>query len=149
MKKKGPDHQLQPILEKILELLGVGYEVESREDQETIYLSIKSDQAALLIGYHGNTINSLQLLMGAIARRHDLRVVVDVDNWRVKREEQLTSLARGVAQRVREQGREEPLYNLTANERRVVHLALTEEPGVATESVGEGRERHLVVKPAT
>ena len=74
-------------------------------------------------------------------------VLVDVDGWRERREETVTQIALSAAARVNQTGEEVPIYNLSPFERRVAHMALSEDPGVTTESEGEGRDRHLVVKP--
>lgn len=151
MKKNDQVKQLKSFLEEVITLLGVSGSVEGKREEGVIDLSVVTETPALLIGYHGKTVNALQAIVGAVAYKKfgsGIRVIVDVDNWRSKREEQLVNLAKNLAQRVKTTGREEPIYNLTNYERRVVHIALTSEPDITTESVGEGRERYLVIKLA-
>jgi spoIIIJ-associated protein len=75
------------------------------------------------------------------------RLAVNVGDWRERQEEQLTKLAKEVAERAKQTGQVQPLYNLTPSQRRVVHLVLSEDPDIETESTGEGPERYLMVKP--
>ena len=76
-----------------------------------------------------------------------LGIVVDVSNWREKEEERLISLATITAQRAKDTGEVQYLYNLTPAQRRVIHLTLSENPGVSTESQGEGKDRYLAITP--
>jgi len=70
-----------------------------------------------------------------------------VGDWRERQEEQLVKMASEVAERAKQTGEPQPLYNLTPAQRRVVHLELEKDSEVTTESTGEGNERYLVVKP--
>ena len=119
-------------------------------DRQSFIITATTEEPSVLIGYHGRTLDALGTVLTAIAYKKigdKVSVRVDVDEWRAKREESLVSLARSVASRVINSGREEPLYNLTPAERKVVHTALGEIEGVISESIGEGRDRYLVVKP--
>lgn len=142
---------VEEIVKNLLNLVGIEAEVKGSEEEEVLRISLSTQTPALLIGYHGKTLDALSVVAGAILYKklgEHVRVVVDVDEWRVKREEKLVSLAENVAARVRASGQEEPIYDLTPAERRVVHTALSEVEGVVSESQGEGRDRYLVVKPA-
>lgn len=143
--------ELKSLLENLLKGMNVVASVDAvTTDDGTIRLSIKSEDSALLIGYHGHTIGALQTILGVISYEkfgEKVPVVVDVDGWRERREETVTKLAQGIAQRVKEVKTPLPIYNLTPYERRVVHMALADDESVTTESEGEGRDRHLVVKP--
>src|SRR3990172_1360376 len=75
------------------------------------------------------------------------RVLVNVGDWREKQEEYLTQMAKTTAERAKTTGEPQPLYNLTPAQRRVIHMALSEDSEIETESQGEGEERYLVVKP--
>jgi len=139
------------------ELLGkIGIESEvyvecEKQGEEEVY-KVKIDspkEAGLLIGAQGSTLFAIQsfLAMAVKQKRGEwVRIVVDIGNWRQKAESQLTSLALAAAERARSTGKPQPLYNLTPSQRRIVHLALLNEPGVTTESEGEGSSRYLLVK---
>ena len=106
------------------------------------------DEAGLLIGKRGETINSIQILINQIVRQKKgewLRVVVNVADFREKEESRMVELAQQTAARVRETGEPQNLYNLTPSQRRVVHTNLSDEKDLHTESVGEGLNRYLIV----
>jgi spoIIIJ-associated protein len=73
--------------------------------------------------------------------------VVNVGDYREKEEDYLKSLAASTAQRARETKEPQNLYNLKPWQRRIIHLALSEEKDLTTESMGEGEERYLIIKP--
>ena len=151
-KSKSKIETVESVAKELLELMGATVKPEVFEDEQNdaIVVSLKTeDEAGLLIGRHGQTIESLQAAIGMLAKEklgEWTRVVVNVGDWREKQEEYLKSLAVSAAERAKTTGEEQPLYNLTPSQRRVIHLALSEDPEIATESVGEGEERYLVVK---
>jgi len=151
-KSKSKIEIVESVAKELLELMGATVKPEVFEDEQNdaIVVSLKTDdEAGLLIGRHGQTIESLQAAIGMLAKEklgEWTRVVVNVGDWREKQEEYLKSLAVSAAERAKTTGEEQPLYNLTPSQRRVIHLALSEDPEIATESLGEGEERYLVVK---
>jgi len=151
-KSKSKIEIVESVAEELLELMGVTVKPKVFEDKqnEAIVVSLDNqDEAGLLIGRHGQTIESLQAAIGMLAKEklgEWTRVIVNVGDWREKQEEYLKSLAVSAAERAKTTGEEQPLYNLTPSQRRVIHIALSEDPEIATESVGEGEERYLVVK---
>lgn len=138
------------ILSKLFELLGVSAQLEVVEE-DGIKVSVRSETPALIIGYHGKTLEALQIILGAILYKkfgEKTSVVIDVDGWRARHEEKLSDFAKNIAERVRESRQEENIYHLSPSERRVIHIALSGEEGIVTESLGEGKDRYLVVKPS-
>jgi spoIIIJ-associated protein len=120
------------------------------EANDTLVVNIDpGEETGLLIGRQGETLLALQSIIG-LATKQLLgdwkRVVVDIADWREKQEDHLKSLAETTAQRAIETGEDQPLYNLTPAQRRIVHMALAENEEVTTESVGEGPDRYLVIK---
>jgi spoIIIJ-associated protein len=101
-----------------------------------------------LIGRRGETLAALQLLVNLIVRhrtKRSMRIVVDAENYRQRREENLRSLALRVAQQVRNYRRSIALEAMPPHERRIVHIALSESTDISTESIGEGEERRVVI----
>ncbi len=124
----------------------------SKDKSGSVSLEVKVDEqeAGILIGYHGETIASLQLLLGMMLYKQSgewTKLTVNIGDYRQKRTEYLTSLAQDTAVKVLETGEALALYNLNPFERRLVHLALAERKDVVTESQGEGKSRFLVVSP--
>jgi spoIIIJ-associated protein len=154
-KKKEQDKiaRAKELSTELLGLMGTSAEVKVSEDKENeaIVVDIATEEErGLLIGHHGDTLNAIQSAIGIMLRRELgewVRVVVNVGDWRERQEEQLKKLALDVAERAKQTGEAQPLYNLTPAQRRIVHLELSKYPDVSTESTGEGAERYLVVKP--
>lgn len=140
------------ITEELLKLLLLEAKVEVNEDQENkaISVAIDTEEPGILIGYHGETLSSLQLMLGIMVSKKInewVRVVVNVGDYREKREEVLKRMALSAAQKAKFSQEPVTLPPLSGNERRIIHLALTDNPDVITESEGEGEERRVVVKP--
>ena len=115
-------------------------------------LEVKVDdqEAGILIGYHGETIAAIQLLLGMILAKQTgewTKLTVNIGDYRQKRTDYLTVLAEETAAKVMESGEPLALYNLNPFERRIVHVALSVKKEVVTESQGEGKSRFLVVSP--
>mgnify|MGYP001589884943 CR=1 FL=1 len=136
----------------LLSALGLEAKTEALEDKENaaVVIQLETSDPGILIGHHGETLAALQLVLSQIIKNRTgewQRLLVNVGDWRERREETLKNLAQSVAERVKQTGEAQPIYDLTAAERRLIHLELADDPEVETESEGEGRERHLLVKP--
>ena len=110
---------------------------------------ISEQDKSLLIGRRGETLAALQFMVNLLLGAHtDLwaRVIVDVDGYRLRRKEALTSLAERMAARVIAQRQPFPLEPMSAYDRRIVHMALADHPQVMTESTGEGEQRRVVIR---
>jgi len=141
------------LTEKILDLLGLEASVETSEDKENeaVKVQIESEEPGLLIGRHGETISSLQLLLGAMVSRNLgewTRVMVNVGNWRQTREESLKRMADLAAEKAIFSGQPVALPPLSPSERRFIHIYLSQNSKVKTESEGEGSLRQVMVKSA-
>lgn len=123
---------------------------EKPEDEISYRITIETLESGLLIGRHGDTLNSLQLLLGVMLFKRTgswIHVLVDVGNYRKMREESVTAMADRIIAEVERTGQPVPLPFLSPLERRMVHMHLTDHPTVMSESEGEGRDRRLVIKP--
>lgn len=149
---------VKSLLEELMKLIGIEAQVnvnieekKSDEEQTTVYATVDAkEEAGLLIGGRGATLHAIQAFVAmAMKQKHGewVRVVVDIGDWRQKHEEYLTSLANQAAERARQTGEAQYLYNLSPNQRRVIHLALSREGGIETQSEGEGENRYLKVIP--
>lgn len=141
---------IEKVVKELFDSLGIKDLFEVTEGEETTEIVISSDDPGLLIGHHGDTLDSLQLILSlAIAKKlgEYKRITLEVADYKKNREDYLRNLAEQTRDRVISEQREIFLPNLKSWERRIVHLFLQEDSGVVSESVGEGRERTLVVKP--
>lgn len=125
-------------------------EVEQVADDE-IQAEVYGGDPGKIIGRNGRTLSALEYVTNAVVNRDEsgrVRVNIDVGGYKRRRDERLRKEAIQAAARVRKSGMAVELEPMSAAERRVVHMCLAEEPGVRTESSGEGSERRVVVKPA-
>jgi len=142
--------KIKEITEQLITDLGFLAEVVVQSEEEQINIQIESPEAAALIGFHGENLQAIQLVLSFMVHKalgEWTRVNVNVGDYRQKREEQLTKLALSLATKAKFSGETQAIPNLSASERRIVHLALTNHPDVISESEGEGRERTLTIKP--
>jgi spoIIIJ-associated protein len=139
-------------LEELLGLMGLDAVAEPRLEGSHMYVDIEGDDEddlALLIGRHGQTLEAIQELTRlVVGRRLDerIRVVVDVEDYRKRREQRLETRARDLAQRVLRSGREEELEPMNPYERKLVHDAVAEIHGVESTSRGEEPNRYVVIR---
>lgn len=139
-------------LEDILSFFGLNTDVHATtEDEEVIELDIPSTHLnGFLIGQHGDTMRSLQFVVSSALKNNGYvhnRVNVDVAEYKKQRADRLVETAQDWIKKVQDSGEPFDLQPMNAADRRIVHKAAGE-AGVLTESVGEGRERHVVLKPA-
>ena len=149
MKKKAKT--VEKITKELLEHLEVeaSFEV-SQDKEEAVEVNLESSDQGVLIGYHGRTLFSLQWILSMMAYRQLgewTRILVDVGDYRQRRQERLQAMAQNAARRVKFSGEAYALPYLSSAERRIAHMALADDPEVTTESEGEGRERRVIVKP--
>ncbi len=150
MKKK-----ISVIKEAAQELLGkMGIEAEVKvwedEENEAIQVRLSSEDSALLVGYHGGNLSAFQLVLGIITANklgEWSRLIVDVDDYRQRRQAQLEEMARRALERVRASNQAVKISGLTPWERRAIHLFLRDEKEIETHSEGEGRYRQLIISP--
>src|SRR3989344_6108310 len=135
----------------IIEKLGVSATAEVSRADNTFFIDIASEDSPLLIGKNGSNLESLRFILAvrikSLTGSNDFEIFIDVDNWRKQKEDKLKKMAESIAEKVGASGQAEPLYNLKASERRVIHTVLTGHPTVTTVSEGEGIDRHLIIKP--
>ncbi|MDT2674341.1 RNA-binding cell elongation regulator Jag/EloR [Enterococcus dongliensis] len=122
-----------------------------QEANGLIVMNLETSKQGMLIGKHGKILNALQYLAQVFLHRiakEKLSVVVNVGNYRQKREEVLTRLAQRTAEKVKETGRPVFLEPMPAFERKMIHSALSKDDYIKTHSEGEDPYRYLVVEPA-
>jgi spoIIIJ-associated protein len=137
------------ILQHILRYMNIRATVQVRSTNPlTLNVHGINENLGLLIGRRGETLAALQLLVSLIfghRTKRRIRIVIDAENYRERREANLRSLALRVAQQVRNYRRSIALEAMPPHERRIVHLALSDSKDISTESIGEGEERRVVI----
>jgi spoIIIJ-associated protein len=151
--EEGPDAEVvaRDTLDQILQAMGVPATVTGeRQPDNSVRLLVEGSDMGVVIGKHGGTINALQYLIGLIVQKRSgerIRLVIDAEGYRSRREQALRDLAINYAQRVKESGQEAVLDALQAYERRIIHNTLSDDPDVFTYSEGEEPDRRVVISP--
>jgi spoIIIJ-associated protein len=130
--------------------LGVDAGMEIAEDEEAIAVTLETEDTGMIIGYHGETLEALQLVLSLVLAKANgefKRVSIEVGDYKKNRTEWLERLAIDAKERALSEGKEVYLSELKSWERRVVHLLLQDDKEVSSESSGEGKDRVLVVRP--
>lgn len=145
------EEQLSEVLDNILGLLLLEGSYEIEETPENFSVSIDTTDAGRLIGARGESLDGLQLLVNQIMSKKTgeeefKRVILDVEGWRKQKEADLVQLANEWGKQVLETKQEMELEPQSSWQRRVVHTVISEMGGLSSESVGEGRDRHIVIK---
>lgn len=146
--KKGLEN-VNNFLDKLLPTLSdEELKYETKINNEYIEVEIKGDKISHLIGYRGEVLNSLQVILSSIAGKNiseKIKVSVDISGYKEKREKILISFAEKEAKRVLKTRKSIALEPMSAYERKIIHTALQNHPKVATKSVGEGNKRKIII----
>ena len=136
----------------IMECLDINYRLFTGQDDDSTYINIETAGVdGLLIGRKGDTLNSLQHLVGRIVSRKMggyQRLTLDVGGYLKNRQEILRQKAIKAAERARKSNREVQMEPMKASERRIVHVALTDQEGITTYTTGNGDMRKVCIAPA-
>lgn len=128
--------------------MGLSVMIEKRLSPERIHLHLHGHGLGVLIGKHGRTLDAIQYLTNLVANKNvrgRYFVMLDVEDYRSRREETLQALAQRLAKRVKTTRRPLVLEPMNAYERKIIHLVLQDDPEVYTRSEGEDADRHLVI----
>lgn len=140
---------IHEILGKLFSEVEIEGTFELSEGENTVEVMLDTKDTGIVIGYHGEILEALQLVASLIVAKKIgkfVRISIEVGDYKKNRIEYLKSLAQQTKERVLSDGREQDLSDLKSWERRVIHVALQDDDQVTSESIGEGRDRRLVVK---
>lgn len=156
--KKEYDHNIEDIekakdiIEKFLndwlKKIDESIQYSIKIEDYSINIDIKGESSGLLIGYRGETLNALQTILSTIANRNfndRIRIVLDIENYRSKREKILEELAEKISRTVLKNGKSITLEPMTAYERKIIHSKLQDNDKIETYSIGEGDNRRIVI----
>ncbi|MDB4866337.1 MAG: protein jag [Cohnella sp.] len=135
-------------LREVSAAMGLSVTVDREEEEEAIRLNVKGSDLGLLIGRRGQTLDSLQYLVNIVANRHSdrhLRIVLDAEQFRERRRQTLETLSERMASRVLKTRKEIVLEPMTAQERKIIHARLQNNPQVKTYSQGDEPNRRIVI----
>lgn len=146
--KENPIEMAKEFLEPILAKLEVKPEIKAKRDGNYYYLSFHGNKLGIMIGHRGETLDALQYLTNlAVNRRtnNHAHIILDVENYRQKREETLIRLAKKLAEKAKKTGRRVMLEPMSPQERRIIHTALQDDPEISTFSEGQEPYRKVVI----
>lgn len=139
------------LLNKITKAMNIKINVETKRKENYLKLTIFSDSSPILIGKNGRTLNALQnILRQSILNKTGIssNIILDVENYKEKREKNIAYLAKKVAKEVIKTNIEVKLDSMNSYERRIVHNILSDFKGVNTISEGEEPNRYVIIKPS-
>jgi spoIIIJ-associated protein len=149
------DHT-ESVVSKMLHLLNLEAQVSAhygsseRDGRRNIHVDIRGNDLSVLIGRRSETLSAFQYVASLIVGKQTeqfIQLIVDVEGYRDRREKQLIQMAKRMADQVSKTGRRQTLEPMPSSERRVIHIALRENPAVKTESTGEEPYRKVVILP--
>ena len=134
---------------ELLSKIGLTFDLHIKLDRNVINIEVSGEKMGLLIGKRGDTLDAVQMLTVLYVNRNKnmpyVKVNIDTENYRSKREETLVRLAHGLERSVLRDKKSITLEPMTANERRIIHSALQNNPKIKTHSIGEEPNRRMVV----
>ncbi len=137
------------LIKDVLAAMSLEVTIGTEEREGATVFNLEGPDLGILIGRRGQTVDALQYLVNLAANRigegEKARIIIDVEGYRRRREETLQRLAERLAERVRRSGQSVVLEPMSAQERRVIHLALQDNQYVGTQSEGEEPQRHVVI----
>lgn len=144
------DHPVYLFLKEISKNMGLTLDIKASYNAENVYIDINGKDSGTIIGKRGQTLDSIQYLCSLVANKNSesyIRVVIDAENYRMKRERTLEQLANRLADKVRKTGRSVRLEPMNPYERKVIHSTLQNRSGVTTRSEGEEPYRRVIIEP--
>ncbi len=135
-------------LQGMFQTIGVDISIQTIEETDKLYVEIISDSAGIIIGKRGKTLEALQLITNIIVNKDKekwIKVILDIENYRDKRENTLTDLAVKVAGKVKKTGKFQILEPMNPFERRIIHMALQDDPRIFTKSEGAGNLKKVKI----
>lgn len=143
------NHKIEIFLKNVFEQMGLELSVEVKANDKIVFADIEGKDTGTIIGKRGATLDAIQCLCGYVVNRGEenyIRVVLDTENYRSKRETTLINLANRLASKVERTGRSVALEPMNPYERKVIHSTLQANPNVVTKSAGKDPYRKVVIE---
>ena len=145
------DTLAKEVLEELLKRMGFTATIKKEVDGDKITLSIEAgEDSSILIGKRGKNLNGLQYIVNRISARKDMDskpVTIDIEGYRERRKDSLEAMAKRLAGISKSSRRPVETDPLSAADRRLIHMALKDDPDVQTQSRGDGAYKNVVIKP--
>jgi len=147
---ENPSLKANDLLEKVLDVMDLEVEIDVKQDEHGIFISMQGPDLGILIGRRGETLDALQYLVNLSSNKdqeHKQRIILDVEGYRKRREETLRGLAIKLAEKAKQKGRNVVLEPMNSQERRIIHTTLQSRNDIYTFSEGEDPYRKIVISP--
>lgn len=155
MEKKNMEKELENLVKELVLKMGFSVEIDIKnteeEGKETIICDIKTEESNFLIGQYGINLQAIQHVARVIARKKINEItnfIIDVNSYRQEKNESIVKMAQSLAHEAVLERRAVVMRPMSSYERRVVHMELSKNDQIKTESIGEGEDRRVVIKPA-
>ncbi len=154
MEKKNMEKELENLVKELVLKMGFSVEIDiknTEEGKETIICDIKTEESNFLIGQYGINLQAIQHIARVIARKKINEItnfIIDVNSYRQEKNESIVKMAQSLAHEAVLERRAVVMRPMSSYERRVVHMELSKNDQIKTESIGEGEDRRVVIKPA-
>lgn len=148
--KVSAEEKGKAFLSKIFDEMGLQVDIVTKEKNGYLYFDLKGENLGILIGRRGDTLDSLQFLLNLVINEKNsakIKGIIDVENYRAKREDTLIGLSKKLAAKARKTGQKVVLEPMNPQERRIIHMALQNDKRVTTYSEGEEPYRKVVIVP--
>ena len=146
-----PEEEIKKIINEFFDKMGFKVEIEKIEKKDSVFfINLKSNESEIILGRDGETLNKIQKILNAIFKRKiDNKIFVELDvlGYKKRKTEYLEELAKTLADEVILTKKEKILPPMSAKERRIIHLILSQRKDVKTESFGQEPERRVIIKP--
>ncbi|MDD4990369.1 MAG: hypothetical protein PHW31_03605 [Candidatus Pacebacteria bacterium] len=144
-------NKIKELIEEFFEKMTFPAGIESQEWEDNLLkVGLVSSEAQVLIGQQGKTLSDIQNILAKILRKQlsqEVFLDLDINNYKSDKKQRFCDLAQEAADEAISSGREKMLFPMAAFERRIIHTELAKRQDVTTESVGEGEERKVVIRP--
>jgi len=146
-----PEEEIKKIINQFFEKMGIKIEFESVEKKDLVFfVNLRSNENEVLLGKDGETLNKIQKILNAIIKRkvdEQIFLELDISGYKKRKTEYLEELAKNLADEVILTKKEKILPPMSAKERRIIHLILSQRKDVKSESFGQEPERRVIIKP--
>ena len=143
------DHPLEAFLRDIATQMGIDLDFSVKANEELVFVEITGKDTGTIIGKRGSTLDAVQCLASYVVNKDSdkyIRVILDAENYRAKREKTLVNLANRLAGKVERSGRPTTLEPMNPYERKVIHCTLQNHPNVKTRSEGKDPYRKVIIE---
>lgn len=140
---------IKETLEELFKLLGIEGDFDFTKNEDGVDVVLNTQESGIVIGYHGEILEALAMIASFCVSKkigRFIHVSIDVGDYKKNRTDILKNIALQTKDKVLQEKKELSLPNLKSWERRAIHMFLQEDPDVISESIGEGRERTLIIK---